>query len=617
MNKKQKRNMLIKEALILATIGIIIGTLCGIAISYFGIRVLDILFSKSTENPSGAKFLIDPNIKFYMVIPNIGILVMFVITYFITLISAVLPIKKIDKYAAIDAIKGTVNGNTKTKKLKVPKIIKNIFKEPGVLAYKNIKKDKSKYKTIIISLTISLVLFITVNSVLNDYLGNYTEISNSLKDKKEIELDIVSADAQKNASEIMNYLEKQKLIEDYIGVCPITFGGNIHNYISIPYEKESDALKALIENGILQVYNNDNIVFYRNFTILSPYGTEYDEFLKVNGIDNLKEGECIIIDSIKETKYSKDKANTKYEAGDSIELFFTDKKLEYEKIQNEQEIDEEARKEEIEFFNQLDSAMGGAIKDSNQSEEIKKEEINITKKLTIKKVLHEFTNDAIWYNAANGMTIIVNQETVNMLYSLLNLKLEDSITNLMSKVYIDTNNINNTLQEIESIKENLRSNTNNTVNISTNNMYEQRMKQISETNAKRVIAYTFIGMIALFSIVNIFNTILSSVILRKREIASLKSTGMSKKQMNKMFLLEGIFYGLDSLVYGSLISTFILYMLYYKDETISRLYAFNYPWKTLLIAIFIVYVVIFIAISKARKKLDEGNIIDEIRNENI
>lgn len=38
---------------------------------------------------------------------------------------------------------------------------------------------------------------------------------------------------------------------------------------------------------------------------------------------------------------------------------------------------------------------------------------------------------------------------------------------------------------------------------------------------------------------------------QKREIAMLKSMGMSNSQMNKMFFLEGIFYGLDSLIYGS------------------------------------------------------------------
>ncbi len=120
----------------------------------------------------------------------------------------------------------------------------------------------------------------------------------------------------------------------------------------------------------------------------------------------------------------------------------------------------------------------------------------------------------------------------------------------------------------------------------------------------------------MFSIVNIFNIITSSIELRKRDLAELKSLGMSEKQINKMLFLEGIFYGIDSIVYGALISLVILYVMYLImiDTTV---YAFKFQVVNMLLAIVAVYLVIFIAMFFAKKKNAKNNIIDVIRNENI
>ena len=124
------------------------------------------------------------------------------------------------------------------------------------------------------------------------------------------------------------------------------------------------------------------------------------------------------------------------------------------------------------------------------------------------------------------------------------------------------------------------------------------------------------GLISLFSIVNIFNVITSSIELRKRDLAELKSLGMSEKQLNKMLFLEGIFYGIDSIVYGALISVVILYLMYFimTDMTV---YAYKFPILNMLLAIVVVYLVIFTAMFFAKKKIAKNNIVEVIKNENI
>ena len=93
------------------------------------------------------------------------------------------------------------------------------------------------------------------------------------------------------------------------------------------------------------------------------------------------------------------------------------------------------------------------------------------------------------------------------------------------------------------------------------NTYEEKMSNESQEMIKPIIAYSFVVFISVISVLNVFNTILSSIYSRKREIAMLKSMGMSNKGISKMFTLEGIFYGLDSIIYGVIISLVILYVM--------------------------------------------------------
>ena len=51
--------------------------------------------------------------------------------------------------------------------MKAPKIIKKVFKTGGVLAYKNLKRSRKKYRTTVISMVISVFLFITMSSFIS------------------------------------------------------------------------------------------------------------------------------------------------------------------------------------------------------------------------------------------------------------------------------------------------------------------------------------------------------------------------------------------------------------------------------------------------------------------
>lgn len=115
---------------------------------------------------------------------------------------------------------------------------------------------------------------------------------------------------------------------------------------------------------------------------------------------------------------------------------------------------------------------------------------------------------------------------------------------------------------------------------------------------------------------NIFSTITSSILLRKKDFAVLKSIGMSNKQMRKMLNLEILFFGMSSIFYGLVFSIGIIYIMYlYMIET--NIYAFTLPWKNIIFLVIAIYIVIFIAMWNAVRRINKNNIIDEIKNETI
>lgn len=131
-----------------------------------------------------------------------------------------------------------------------------------------------------------------------------------------------------------------------------------------------------------------------------------------------------------------------------------------------------------------------------------------------------------------------------------------------------------------------------------------------------VLAYGFILLITLVSIANIFNTISTSISLRKREFAMLKSVGMTPKGFNKMINYESIFYGIKSLLYGLPISIGVMYLIY-KALMNSLQFEFTLPWISIMYVIVAVFIMVSTTMLYASSKVKKENIIDALKQESI
>ena len=104
--------------------------------------------------------------------------------------------------------------------------------------------------------------------------------------------------------------------------------------------------------------------------------------------------------------------------------------------------------------------------------------------------------------------------------------------------------------------------------------------------------------------------------LRKKEFAMLKSIGMTKKEFNRMIRLESIFYGVKSLIIGIPIGLVLSYGMYNVFKNSMEM-EYVLPYKSIVVAVIFVAVVIGIIMKYSMSKINKQNIIETIRNDNI
>lgn len=155
--KKQLRRMVITEALMVSVVGIPLGILAGVG----GIGVTLIFV--------GNKFqaLVGYPIPLKLSVSTVSLVIAVAIALLTVLISAIVPSKRATKVSAIEAIRQSKDINAKIKKVRTSKLIYKIFGLPGMLANKYYKRSRKKYRATVLSLFMSVVLFVSAAAFTN------------------------------------------------------------------------------------------------------------------------------------------------------------------------------------------------------------------------------------------------------------------------------------------------------------------------------------------------------------------------------------------------------------------------------------------------------------------
>lgn len=595
--KKQLKQSVIFEALVLCCVGIPLGVLSGIV----GIGVTlaatkDMFVLGFGDGYIGSVPLNQPGLQLNIAPWAIALAV--VLGLVTVLISAYIPAKRAVKFSAIDAIRQNGEIKLKSKAIKVNPVISKIFGFEGTLAIKNFKRNRRRYRATIFSLFISVVLFISASSL----CGYLTDSVNTIIE--DVDYDI---------SYFGYFDETEEKVKEQYEKLKQAQGVQQSSYYKICYgslQVKKDALSSAYLNNVGEGYLSQGTL---PDTIITPISLVfvqdeiYSQWLKSNGYDSnqymhLKTPLAIANNSL--TVY-----NTQQEKYLTCNPFKNSKNV-------AQILEYNYEKEGYYFagmIQQQDKVQAKFV-DVNYNEETGQyisQEVDTAKPPILycnPEDIYTYTPieiDGFAQNLPFGMKDLSQEffllypekayESMNMQTTMIAMRFKSSDPKVTFKKMAEI--LGNDKVYLSNYTE----------------IYEMNHAIIGIIN---VFAYGFIILISLISAANVFNTISTNISLRKKEFAMLKSIGMTDKGFYKMMNLECLLYGFKGLIFGLPVAAFISYLIFTAINSGWNA-PFYLPLKSIAVACFSVFGVVFSTMIYSTKKIKKENTIDAIKNENL
>lgn len=145
------------EAFLLGSVGIPIGVISGVLASFILIHVVNFFIKNMFV---GNEYLI-------FKISYLSIVISIILSIVTIFMSSKKGAKIASKTSPMVLIRGNNDILVNSKKLKTPKFINKLFGIGGVVSYKNIKRNKKKYRTTIVSIVMSVSVYIALSYFVN------------------------------------------------------------------------------------------------------------------------------------------------------------------------------------------------------------------------------------------------------------------------------------------------------------------------------------------------------------------------------------------------------------------------------------------------------------------
>lgn len=534
--KVQTTKLVLMEAFIVSIIGIPIGLLAGTFAIDMVFKIVEKFYGSSMIGDLGLRVAYSPTV----------IILSAVIVIITILISAILPARQAAKISPLEAIKNS--SNLKIGKVKDSKIVRVLFKAEGVLAYKNLRRNKKKFRITLFSLIISVVIFIS-------FSGFVTLFINANK----VQFGQINYDLYLSSNSTMdkNLFEE---LNDIDGVERIAVANDYGMGIYVPKNKMTKD-----SNGIIDEYftteklNNKTVYDIQNCMTKMPGDFEISKI-------NLKQGSFDKKEAIKEKGVILVRKSYFEEPGKKYELNLTNYKV--------------------------GDTVTGYTSEYDEDKEIKKE-INFK----IMAITDDIPTGSSSYNYM-GLDFITYDEVGEKL----------GFTPSSNSMYISTNKQESTRNAVKDIA--------NKYGYDVTDKMEE-VKEMEDTLiVMQIFVYGFVAVISLVSVTNIVNTISTNINLRKRELAIIKSIGVTPGGFNKMIYLESLLYGILSLLYGVPLGIGLVALMNITLDDVIQ-FGLVLPYNAIIISIIGVFLITFISSYIPMKKINKENMIENIRQESI
>lgn len=543
---RQIRKNVFFEAAFMGVIGIVAGIGGGLSASY----ILVVLSNKMLIDTFEMSIVYAPSL--------LGVLLSIVLAIVTIVLSALVPAIRASRMSPIMAINHSEDIKIKSKSLETPKLIGKVWGEGGVLAYKNMKRNKRKYRVITISIALSVSTFIALYGFMslltesvNRYANDKIDLRVYMSSYKSMSVD----EANKKVSNIVNRINNETNITDF------TFARGFYASLKDEPKYSSDYKEVnKYEAGLAE--NNGYYI-----SIISLGNEEYGKYIKKLGISKeTAQSGGILVD------------NT------------------YQYINNGND---------IKYFNIYDGYKAGdvltyRIDTSNSSKSLDNSKSSDDTTLYDIRIVALSNERPFGYDNAYTSYgyLIVSDDYMNR---------------------IDTKNTDSTLLNINcDDPDKAQDILVNEFNIGQNyifNAAQERRNDEKHILTMKIFLYGFIAIVSLIGITNIFNTVTTGMELRGKEFAMLQSIGMTKKEFDKMIRLESVFYGSKALIIGVVSGTILSYVIYISAGESQLKYTL--PLLAIVMSVIVVIILLLGIMKYSIAQIRKQNIIETIRNENI
>lgn len=233
---KQLRRSVLFESMILALISIPLGIIVGILAIGIVLYIVNVLLN------GGGVEIID-NFDLQLVISPIAIGIAIITSFIMIILSAIKPAIRASRISPIEAIRSTNDIKIKSKKIRTSKLTKKLFGIEGEIASKNFKRSKKKYRTTIFSIFLSIVLFLSMESIVT----NMFQLSSAQYVKRDYNMYIYSHKENRDDTlEYFNKISEMQGVEDYVIEKSVTVSVSDSYMSKEQLEKYSDSSSIII-----------------------------------------------------------------------------------------------------------------------------------------------------------------------------------------------------------------------------------------------------------------------------------------------------------------------------------------------------------------------------------
>ena len=581
--------MILFEALVLSVVGIVIGYLCGmlgdyLVIGYINDTLVNVIKSMGVEKDLQIFLIYTTNIHaFYIVAISTTITV---------LLAAMIPAIKSTRISPIENIRGKDDYVVNTKKVKTSNISKKILGVEFDLARKNMKRAKKRFRVATLSLSIAFILLFVIGTLgtqINNQIGLLEVQTNAIfKNGNIVEMDHINITDRKDPKD-KKYTEQN--FQDMV------------KFATEEYTKELEKKDSLKVNRVILA----------------------DTMRTLKQIDTKNDLIKTLSDSYLNNTFKRTDDKARQEAKEKIAIQVVNNKNynKQDKYNLNNIKDNEMYLSNVSIVEENGTLVEKPIFDESK---IIGKEIEINGKKI--KIVKAPVNSELLLAASSGTTFLtgyVNEKTLSevmrndkdlfgfRIFYQSDLKGDKNIEDITKKQYQLNFEKKYDFAKLQMFTEGV---------LTPAGVIGMIKGMIT---IFQLLLYGFLILVILMSVVNIFTTITINILLRSRELAILKSVGMSDKQFDKMLRGENYIACLRSIIFGIVVSLILLFLTKFVIDKgkvnidfkfiMDMLGSINYI--ALIISIIIVYVITFISTLFAKKSIRSQDIVEVIRRDNI